>query len=182
MGEVNTGKEVALISRDVFLTLFDYNYWARDRQLEACASLTEEEFRRPLGSSFTSVQATLAHMVEAEWVWSERWYGRSPTKQQADQFASECLSTLQSIRDRWRSVEDSVRWYIIGLQAERLKQEIRYTNQEGKRWAYPLWQALFHLINHQTYHRGQVTTILRQLGAKPPQIDYLVAYDQGFRA
>lgn len=178
---MDTGKEVALISREVFLTLFDYNYWARDRQLEACASLTEEEFRRPLGSSFTSVQATLAHMVEAEWVWSERWYGRSTTKQQTDRFASQGLSTRQSIKERWRPVEDSVRSYITGLQAERLKQELRYTNQEGKRWVYPLWQALFHLINHQTYHRGQVTTLLRQLGATPPQIDYLVAHDLKFR-
>ena len=174
-----------MISRDAFLSLFDYNYWARDRQLEACAALTEEQFRRPLRSSFPSLQATLAHMVEAEWVWSERWYRRSPTTQKTKQFTSECLSTLENIRDRWRPVEDSVRWFVVGLKTERLNQDLRYTSQEGKRSTCLLWEALFHLINHQSYHRGhrgQVTTLLRQLDSAPLQIDYLVARDKGFRS
>jgi uncharacterized damage-inducible protein DinB len=58
--------------------LFNYNYWARDCQLQACAALTEEQFLRSLGSSFASVRDTLVHMVGAEWVWLERWRGRSP--------------------------------------------------------------------------------------------------------
>ena len=58
--------------------LFAYNYWARDRQLEACAALTQEQFQRPLGNSFSSLRDTLAHLVGAEWVWLERWRGRSP--------------------------------------------------------------------------------------------------------
>ena len=57
-----------MISREVFLELFDYNYWARGRQLQACAVLSEDQFRRHLVSSFTSVQATLVHMVAAEWI------------------------------------------------------------------------------------------------------------------
>jgi uncharacterized damage-inducible protein DinB len=48
--------------------LFAYNYWARDRQLEACAALTQEQFQRPLGNSFSSLRDTLAHLVGAEWV------------------------------------------------------------------------------------------------------------------
>ena len=142
-------------------------------------------FRRPLRSSFPSLQATLAHMVEAEWVWSERWYRRSPTTQKTKQFTSECLSTLENIRDRWRPVEDSVRWFVVGLKTERLNQDLRYTSQEGKRSTCLLWEALFHLINHQSYHRGhrgQVTTLLRQLDAAPLQIDYLVARDKRFRS
>jgi uncharacterized damage-inducible protein DinB len=87
-----------LISRDTFLNLFAYNYWARDRQLKACAALTEEQFRRPIVSSFPSVQATLAHMVEAEWVWSERWYGRSPTNHEAEEFVPERFPTLNSVK------------------------------------------------------------------------------------
>lgn len=53
-----------MISREVFLELFDYNYWARGRQLQACAVLSEDQFRRHLVSSFTSV----VHMVAAEWI------------------------------------------------------------------------------------------------------------------
>src|ERR1035438_3122153 len=58
--------------------VFDYNYWARDRQLQACAGLTEEQFLRPLGNSFPSLRDTLAHLLAVEWLWLERWRGRSP--------------------------------------------------------------------------------------------------------
>jgi len=57
---------------------FDRNYWARGRQLAACASLGAGDFTRPMGNSFPSVRETLAHLVRAEWLWLERWEGRSP--------------------------------------------------------------------------------------------------------
>ena len=47
----------------------------------------------------------------------------------------------------------------------------------GVEWTYPLWQAMFHLVNHGTYHRGQVTTLLRQLGAEAAALDFLVLQD-----
>jgi uncharacterized damage-inducible protein DinB len=55
-----------MISLEVTRELFDYNYWARDRQLEACAVLTEEQLLRPMGSSFSSLRDTLAHLVAVE--------------------------------------------------------------------------------------------------------------------
>src|SRR5438445_401489 len=57
--------------------MFDYNYWARDRQLKACKALSPEQFLRPMGSSFSSLRDTLAHLVAVEWVWQERWRGNS---------------------------------------------------------------------------------------------------------
>jgi uncharacterized damage-inducible protein DinB len=58
--------------------LFRYNYWARDRQLEACESLTGDQFLRPLGSSFPSMRDTLTHLIAAEWFWLDSWRGRPP--------------------------------------------------------------------------------------------------------
>lgn len=170
-----------MVSRDTFLNLYGYNYWARDQQLKACAALSEEQFTRHITSSFPSVQATLVHMVESEWVWSERWQGRSPTTQDVQKFMAEQSPTLVALQERWHSVERSVRCYLTDLKEDWLTKELRYVNRKGESWVYPLWQVLFHLINHQTYHRGQVTTLLRQLGATPPQIDYLVAHDRGCR-
>jgi uncharacterized damage-inducible protein DinB len=57
--------------------LFAYNYWARDRQLDACAALSQEQFQSPMDSSFPSLRDTLAHLVGGEWVWLERCHGRS---------------------------------------------------------------------------------------------------------
>ncbi len=153
--------------------LFDHNYWARDRQLEACARLTPEQFLRPMGNSFSSLRDTLAHLVGAEWVWLERWCGRSATKLPS----AEDFPSLAEIERRWRAIERDMRQYLAGLTEEELRQPLTYINLKGEQWTYPLWQTLLHVVNHQTYHRGQVTTLLRQLGAPAPAVDLLVAYD-----
>jgi uncharacterized damage-inducible protein DinB len=171
-----------MIPVDALRKLFDYNYWARDRQLEACSALTEEQFLRPMGNSFSSVRDTLAHLVAVEWIWLERWLGRSPTKLDGAEYAAETFPTLGTVRERWQRVESNMRSYLSGLQDSALERPLSYTNFKGERCTYPLWQTLFHLVNHQTYHRGQITTLLRQLGAAAPAIDFLVAQDVAARA
>ena len=168
-----------MIPLDTLRELFDYNYWARDCQLKACAALTQEQFLRPMGNSFSSVRDTLAHLVAVEWVWLERWLGRSPTKIDGGEYSAETFPTLGTVRERWQKVEGNMRSYLSGLQDSALERPLSYTNFKGERWTYPLWQTLVHVVNHQTYHRGQITTLLRQLGASAPAIDFLVAQDVG---
>jgi uncharacterized damage-inducible protein DinB len=170
-------KEAPMIPMGILRELFKYNYWARDRQLEACASLAAEQFLRPMGSSFSSLHDTLVHLVGAEWVWLERWRGQSPRAMPA---TSE-LPTLAAIEERWRVVERDLNGYLSGMSEQALARPLTYTNFKGEAWTYTLWQTLFHLINHQTYHRGQVSTLLRQLGAQPVAVDFLVAQDLAFR-
>jgi uncharacterized damage-inducible protein DinB len=161
--------------------LFDYNYWARDRQLERCAQVSQEQFVRPMGSSFSSLRDTVAHLVGAEWIWLERWRGKSPTMKDTQEFAAEKFPTLGAVQERWQTVEAGVREYLARLTEQGLVLPLTYVNVRGETWTYPLWQTLFHVVNHQTYHRGQVTTILRQLGVPAAPIDYLVAQDSRFR-
>ena len=157
--------------------LFDYNYWARDRQLEACAALNQEQLLRPMGNSFASVRDVLAHLVYAEWIWQERWRGRSPNAGEAQAYSAATFPDLATVRERWQAVEANVRGYLAGLNDAALQQPLSYVNTRGEHWTYRLGDTLFHVVNHQTYHRGQVTTLLRQLGAAAPAIDYLVKVD-----
>ena len=158
--------------------LFAYNYWARDRQLEVCHGLTPEQFTRQLGGSFPSLRETLAHLVGAEWIWLERLDGRSPRALLgADEFPD-----VATVEKRWCEVEKGNREYLGCITPEKLEQTLSYTNPKGENWSYPLWRALLHIVNHQTYHRGQVTNMLRQLGTKAPAVDYLDALDQGLGA
>ena len=62
-----------MIPLATFRELFDFNYWARDRQLAVCRTLTQEQFLRPLGSSYSSLRDTLVHLAGGEWVWLEAW-------------------------------------------------------------------------------------------------------------
>ncbi len=158
--------------------LFDQNYWARDRQLQACTALSEEQFARPLGGSFPSLRETLAHLLLAEWLWLERWEGRSPKALPSVQD----FPTLTIITERWREVEREMRRYLAGLNEEALATTATYVSTRGNSWAYPRWRMILHLLHHQTYHRGQVTNMLRQLGVQPPKVDFLDGLDAKFRS
>ncbi|MCI0331237.1 MAG: DinB family protein [candidate division Zixibacteria bacterium] len=153
--------------------LYDFNRWANGRVLEAAEKLSREQFSKDLGSSFSSVQDTLVHIMGAEWIWLERWKGVSP---KALLPAAE-FPTVSSIRNRWKEIEREQKDFVNDVTEESLKTVISYTNLKGVPYKYPLWQILQHLVNHSTYHRGQVTTMLRQLGAKPLATDFLVYYD-----
>ncbi len=155
--------------------LVDYNYWARDRQLDACAALSEEQFLRPLGGSFPSVRDALAHLMGVEWLWLERWRGRSP---RAVLPAAE-FPTLASLAERWQTVERELREYVTGLNNEALAAALTITTTRGEQWTYPLWRQLTHLLNHQSYHRGQVTDKFRLLGVEPPLVDFLDSVNRG---
>jgi uncharacterized damage-inducible protein DinB len=163
-----------MVSPEILRQIYDYNFWARDQQLAVCAGLSEEQLSRPLGSSFGSLHDTLKHIVGAEWVWMERIDGRQA---RSVPWYPE-VSSLESLRGRWSLVEAELRRFVAQVTPQALAAPLTYVNFKGETWTYPLWQTLLHLPNHGTYHRGQVTMALRQLGATPPAIDFLVYYDK----
>jgi uncharacterized damage-inducible protein DinB len=155
-----------------FCLLYEYNSWANSRSLDACSSLTDEQFTRDVGSSFRSVRDTLSHVCEVEWLWLERWHGRSASSfRPASDFP-----TLNSLRHRWQEVERALIGYIDALKEEDIGRVIEHKTTKGVPQAVPLWQMLQHLVNHGTYHRGQVATMLRQLGATPNSSDLIFFY------
>ncbi|MGA2484172.1 MAG: DinB family protein [Candidatus Acidiferrales bacterium] len=152
-------------------TLYDFNSWANHRTLEACAQLTPQQFLRDIRSSFRSVRDTLAHILEAERIWLQRFEGRSasvPVLLDAAQFAD-----LKSLRTRWARTEAGLARFLRGLTQADLDRVIEYKTTKGVLCREPLWQPLLHLVNHGTYHRGQITTLLRQLGAQPAVLDMI---------
>jgi uncharacterized damage-inducible protein DinB len=161
----------------VFREEIDHNYWARDCQLRTCSSLSVEQFLRPIGGSFPSLRDTLAHMLAVEWIWLERWKGRSPkTLISAAEFPS-----LEAVVERWGAVQRDLREYLAGLDEEALARPLACVSTRGEEWTYPLWRMMAHLLNHQSYHRGQVTTLFRMLGVEPPRVDFLVGQAAGFQ-
>jgi len=155
-----------------FRLLYDYNSWANHRTLEACAALNEEQFMRDLGSSFRSVRDTLAHLYGAEWIWLERWHGRSPD---ALPSAAE-YTNLESLRRRWEEVERGLLDFVASLTSDDVQRAVTHKTTQGVEQSAPLWQMLQHLVNHGTYHRGQIATMLRQLGTKAISTDFIFFY------
>jgi len=164
-----------MVSREALQALYDYNYWARDRQLAVCQTLSDDQFTRSLGGSFGTLRDTLKHLLGAEYIWLQRFLGSSP---RSVPWLDE-TATIAAIVTRWKEVEDGMRDFVAGLDPGQLGAPLTYQNLKGETWTYPLWQPLVHLANHGTYHRGQVAMALRLLGAAPPAIDFLVYYDKG---
>ncbi len=153
-------------------TLLDYHYWARDRVLDAVEALTPEQFTRDMGSSFKSVRDTLAHTYAAEWAWHSRWLGTSPTALlPADDFPD-----VPTIRSRWNEQETKVRAFLAAAGEAGIGRVIEYKLLSGQPGATAFWQMLQHMVNHASYHRGQVTTMLRQLGAPPAKSMDMIAF------
>jgi uncharacterized damage-inducible protein DinB len=152
--------------------LLDYHYWARDRMLEAVDRLSPDQFTRSMGNSFGSVRDTIAHIYSAEWVWYSRWRGKSPTSM----LAPELLPDPGSVRTAWLEHEQKVRAFFEPLDGAGIARVIEYTSLAGQPAASVLWHMLQHVVNHATYHRGQVTTLLRQLEAPPPRSMDLIAF------
>lgn len=153
--------------------LYLYNHWANQRVLASVEPLAGEQFTRNMGNSFGSLRDTVAHILGAEWIWLERWLGRSP---KALLPASD-FPAVAALRERWAAVEQTRNGFIQTLTAAKLQEPIAYINTRGVPFTYPLWQQMAHVVNHSSYHRGQVTTLLRQLGAEPQNTDFLTYYD-----
>jgi uncharacterized damage-inducible protein DinB len=152
--------------------LYDYNAWANRRQMNAAAALTPEQFTKPLGSSFSSVRDTLAHICGAEWIWLERFQGRSPASlPDTTQF-----NDAASLQVHWNELEDRLLRFVREIKQVDLDRVFEYKTLKFGVYKNPLWQSMQHLVNHGTYHRGQVTTMLRQHGAQPVLTDLMHFY------
>jgi uncharacterized damage-inducible protein DinB len=159
------------MSSDYLTHLLNFHYWARDRLFIAVEALDAEQYARPMGNSFASIRDTLNHVYLAEWIWNERWNGESPTS-----FPTDEIPDLSTLRSRWSGLEGKVREHLAHAGESGVNRVINYRLMSGKEGASPLWQMVAHVVNHATYHRGQVTTMLRQLGAAPAQSTDMITY------
>jgi uncharacterized damage-inducible protein DinB len=163
--------ETPIVTPGLLRTLFQYNLWADLRILNLCSSLTSEQFTRNLGSSFSSVRDTLAHLYGAEWVWNERIEGRFP----AALVSGSTFADLKSVAAKLEEMDRFFIAYVSKLTQADLDRVMVYKVFSGQEFSNPLWQSLQQLTNHASYHRGQIVTMLRQLGVKPVSTD-LIAY------
>lgn len=159
-------------------TLFDFNTWANREILGAIKKLTNEEFVRDLRTSYRSVRGTLVHILWGEWLWLERWRGVS----HREIFNQEDFPDAGTIEARWQPIEIERRKFIDTLTDDFPKTRLSYVNTKGERWEYALGHMMQHVVNHSSYHRGQLVTLLRQLGHPAPSTDFLIYMDRLDRA
>jgi uncharacterized damage-inducible protein DinB len=156
---------------DELRDLFAFNRWANARVRALIATFDEAAYRRDLKSSHPSIRETWLHILSSEWVWLSRWRGSSPSAMPAEWQAYD----RQQISDEWQALESAQLAFLNELSDAGLERIVDYINFAGQKFSQPLWHLMRHMVNHSTYHRGQITTMTRQLGLQPVSTD-LVLY------
>ncbi len=135
------------MNKDDILTLYDYNYWANARVLNAAARVTLEQFSAPANLSHGSLRGALVHTLAAEVVWRLRCQeGVSlAALPSGDEFP-----TLDALRARWQDEERAMRAYLAALTNEALGQTVKYKTTKGIPFENVLWHLLAHVVNHGT--------------------------------
>ena len=156
---------------DHFKRFAAYNAWANARLYDAATALTDFERKRDLKAYFKSLHGTLNHILVADRIWMHRITGEGEAPGALD---SELFADFASLRAAREAEDARIADFVSRLNAADLDRTVAYVNTRGEAKALQLSVILGHLFNHQTHHRGQAATLLRQLGvAEPPALDLL---------
>ena len=153
-----------------------YNRWMNAKVYAAAALLGEEERKRDRGAFFRSIHGVMNHILLADRVWLGRLAGRvaEPGFIGVDGIKSldqELFSDFDELR-RQRDITDAAIDALADtLTADRLAGTVRIV-RKGEASDLPLWWIVTHMFNHQTHHRGQMTTLLFQAGQDPGATDF----------
>jgi uncharacterized damage-inducible protein DinB len=149
-----------------------FSSWATNRILDAVTQLSDEQFRRDMKASHGSIYRTLAHMVGAEKIWLERWTGKpNPVFMKPEEVPS-----LRDIKARWEQVGYDTAKFFGSMTDKKLQDTFTMATASGEQHTHTFAQALLHVVDHSTYHRGQIITMLRQMGITPPTTGMIVFF------
>ena len=147
--------------------LYEYNEWANERVIGSLRELPEADYVREMGGGWPSVRATFVHIAGATDAWAERFAGKEalvlPKESDLPKLEDAVALLLEAQRKH--------RAHLKTLTREKLDRPFSWKNLSGEVKAAPYEIVVRHVVNHQTYHRGQIASMLRRLGGKPIATD-----------
>lgn len=149
--------------------LYAFHHWATDKAMGALSPVSAAQLDQKWGGSFGTGRALLEHVVGVERLWCDRWSGHSAK-------ALPTFPASHSARDfraEWEKIEKDQQRFMKTLTARQLDSDLTYSNIKGETRSYPFADILVHCANHGTYHRGQITHLLRDLGLPATSTDFL---------
>jgi uncharacterized damage-inducible protein DinB len=161
-----------LVDAGYFRTLFDYQYWARDRLLAAAKGISAEEWVAPNGFSYDGLKPLLTHMLGTEIAWLNRMRGPDATPVQL--VSKEEGSSLETLVTRWAEVESTQLAFLAGLKDEDLGRRIEYRFRDGSLGSATIWEFLTIVYTHSVQHRSEAAEALTLIGRSPGNLDYVI--------
>jgi uncharacterized damage-inducible protein DinB len=142
-----------------------YTLWADRVCLDAVRAVAPEALARDAGVSFGSVLGTLSHILSSQRRWLARFVGQSVPEPVS-------FPDLDALAAAWAETSAELEAFLASLTGEQLAAEVTWT-PGPEAVTRPLWEPVLHMVNHSTYHRGQVASLMRQLGYQPPKTDLI---------
>lgn len=152
--------------------LHAFNSWATNRIFNTCEAMPTEDYHRDLKSSHKSIHGTLVHMVGAEKMWLSRWVG-TPDQVFLSEKEAPDVSALRAI---WEKNGFETAKFLGLMNDKKLLATFSFKNMKGEQLGQTYWQAFQHVVDHSTYHRGQVVVMMRQTGTTPPSTGLINFY------
>lgn len=154
-------------------TYYRYQQFATARILDAAERVPFEQLTVPVLDGFDPVRSAFVHTMWAQRLWLNRFMG----KPRVPNFEPEEFESIAAIRERWAEIDADTNGFVASLTDKQLASPIAYGGLEGGVSTYPLWQAMLHQANHQTYHRGEIAAVLTHLGSSPGEMDFFRMFD-----
>ena len=178
---------MASVLLDHYRWMARYNALFNERLYDACEQLDDHQRKHDCGAFFGSIHRTLNHLIVADQIWLKRL--RQCGLENSFESLALSLETLDlpaghgldtpvfddwlALRNKRRRLDDAIGNWFAEIPTQFPDFAMRYSNSKGVLRQHPAWQALSHFFNHQTHHRGQVTTMLMQAGVDPGVTDLL---------
>jgi uncharacterized damage-inducible protein DinB len=146
--------------KQYFTDLAAYNSWADQKVMNWLSQITDEQWELVNTSSFSSIRQTAVHIASAEKIWIDFWTGAPDPVYLSANFTG----TKDELLAIWTAASNGLETYIIWHPEEELMRPVSFIYPNGNIGQMPYYQTFAHIVNHSTYHRGQLVTLLRQAG------------------
>ncbi len=148
------------ISKEYLKALADYNIWTDNIIMEWLDQIDDRQWEQPVVSSFSSIKQTVLHMVSAKKIWIDFWTNVPDPAYLSAGFKG----TKNELIGIWKKASVDLKNFMETFPEENYQQPITFKYPKGGEGRMAFWQTFPHFINHATYHRGQLVTMLRQAG------------------
>jgi uncharacterized damage-inducible protein DinB len=148
------------MTKQYFEELAAYNAWANGKAIQWLQQIDDEQWEQPLVSSFENIAATVLHVAGAESIWLQRFKKVKSPVWLTTVFTGGKTEALQT----WQEQSEGFKKLISGFDETALTDTFRFTRLNGEVHQLQYYQAFAHVVNHSSYHRGQLVTMLRQVG------------------
>ncbi|GAC1420758.1 MAG: DinB family protein [Flavisolibacter sp.] len=156
--------------RELLVQYAQYHLWANQQITEAIGLLPEEKHNYEIESSFKSLYKTVLHLWDAESIWWQRMKLQERVVIPSESFNGNMKELIQNLLLQDKQWSE----WVSHAQEHVLQHVFQYQNSRKEHFKQPIYQMVLHLFNHGTYHRGQLVTLLRQLGLnKIPNTDFI---------